>query len=103
MSNLALMLDARFLPEIHGRLKVHLLDLYDRNPTSSDDRVHLREAWPVFGQKEERESPQGSGFFCCWVRPRVLPSSWTGDWKVMAFGAPLLGGLSKCSCRWVAI
>jgi hypothetical protein len=34
-------------------VEVHVLDLYNRNPTTSDDRIALREAWIRFGRKYE--------------------------------------------------
>jgi hypothetical protein len=47
---------------VFARVEVHVLDLYNRNPTSSDDRIFVREAWARFGRKAEplepaRESP----------------------------------------------
>jgi hypothetical protein len=42
-----------FTPDISARVEVHFLDLYNRNPTTSDDRIAVREAWLRFGQKYE--------------------------------------------------
>lgn len=42
---------------ISAKVEVHVLDLYNRNPTSSDDRVALREAWIRFGKKYEALKP----------------------------------------------
>jgi hypothetical protein len=42
-----------FTPDISARVEVHVLDLYNRNPTTSDDRIALREAWIRFGRKYE--------------------------------------------------
>src|SRR5881396_955616 len=39
ISNVALIGEADFTPDISARLRIHFLDLYNRNPTSSDDRV----------------------------------------------------------------
>lgn len=60
LSNVALSVDAILTPGVRGRMKVHVLDLYDRNPTSSDDRVHVREAWLLFGG-EGAEAPWRGG------------------------------------------
>jgi hypothetical protein len=46
-----------FTPDISARLEVHFLDLYNRNPTTSDDRIALREAWIRFGHKYEALDP----------------------------------------------
>jgi hypothetical protein len=40
-------------PDISTRVEVHFIDLYNRNPTTSDDRIALREAWIRFGRKYE--------------------------------------------------
>ena len=38
---------------VFARVEVRLLDLYNRNPTSSDDRVFVRQAYVRFGDKPE--------------------------------------------------
>ena len=49
---------------ISAKVEVHLLDLYNRNPTSSGDRVELREAWVRFGRKDEALRPiQGTSVY----------------------------------------
>jgi hypothetical protein len=40
------------------KASIHFSDLYNRNPTSSDDRVFLREAWIRVGDKHEALQPQ---------------------------------------------
>jgi hypothetical protein len=35
---------------VEAKVEVHVLDLYNRNPTSSDDRIFVREAWVSFGR-----------------------------------------------------
>jgi hypothetical protein len=42
---------------ISAKIEVHVLDLYNRNPTSSDDRIALREAWVRFGRKFDAWKP----------------------------------------------
>jgi len=53
--------DAEFTPHIRAGLQVSINDLYERNPTSSDDRVFLRKAWLRFGQKREPLDPSAEG------------------------------------------
>lgn len=57
VSNVTLSADASLTPDIEARAAVHFLDLYNRNPTSSDDRVFVREAWVRFGPKYETLAP----------------------------------------------
>jgi hypothetical protein len=38
---------------VSAKVEVHVLDLYNRNPTSSDDRIFVREAWLRFGRKAD--------------------------------------------------
>ncbi len=49
--NLGLTLEANLTPDIFARAVVNFLDLYNRNPTSSADRIQLREAFVRFGKK----------------------------------------------------
>ncbi len=57
LSNVAVEADGDFAPGIHGRVRIHFLDLYNRNPTSSDDRVFVREAWLLMGHRVEGLQP----------------------------------------------
>src|SRR5512135_737170 len=43
--------EADLTPDIVARASIYFLDLYNRNPTSSDDRVFVREAWLRLGKK----------------------------------------------------
>lgn len=64
LSNLALIGEADLTPDITGLVRIHILDLYNRNPTSSDDRITVREAWVRFGKKSEAfEASSGSSFY----------------------------------------
>ncbi|MCI0414800.1 hypothetical protein L0222_18645 [bacterium] len=38
---------------ITGRLRVAVIDLYNRNPTSTDQTVNLKEAWMQFGRRAD--------------------------------------------------
>ena len=42
---------------VAAKASVHFSDLYNRNPTSSDDRVFVREAWIRIGDKHEALQP----------------------------------------------
>ncbi len=60
VSTVTLTGDAQFTPHIRAAFQLNALDLYDRNPTSSDDRLSLRQAWFRFGKKREPlEAGQG--------------------------------------------
>ncbi len=64
VSNVAVTLEADVTPDILARAVVHFIDLYNRNPTSSDDRISLREAWLRFGKKyEPLKLPPGSSIY----------------------------------------
>lgn len=64
VSNVALIAEADITPDISAKAEVHVLDLYTRNPTSSDSRVLLREAWIRFGKKHDVLKPiPGTSFY----------------------------------------
>lgn len=64
LSSASIQADGQLTPHISARVNVHFVDLYDRNPTSSDDLVALREGWVRFGVKPEvsRQTP-GTTFY----------------------------------------
>ena len=45
MSDVELGLDAQFTERFSGRVLVHVIDLYNKNPTSLDQDVFVREFW----------------------------------------------------------
>jgi len=51
ISSVAVQASGQITPVVSAHVDVHLVDLYNRNPTSSDDPVALREAWVRFGAK----------------------------------------------------
>ena len=53
ISNIALTAEGDLTPDILAKVVIHFLDLYNRNPTSSADRVFVREAFVRFGKKWE--------------------------------------------------
>ncbi len=57
VSSLALSADAELAPSIRAHARAHVLDLYNRNPTSSDDLVALHEAWLLVGRKPRMLEP----------------------------------------------
>jgi hypothetical protein len=48
-----LFLDADWGPSLLGHVKIDFVDLYDRNPTSTDHTVDLDEAWIRFGRQSD--------------------------------------------------
>jgi hypothetical protein len=62
LSNVAFLGEGEVSPGVAAKVSVHVLDKYNRNPTSSDERVFVREAWIRFGRRPaalegERGSP----------------------------------------------
>jgi hypothetical protein len=51
LQNLALTGEGDLGLGVSAKVEVHILDLYNRNPVSSDDRVFVRNAWLRFGRK----------------------------------------------------
>jgi hypothetical protein len=50
--------------EISARVKIDFIDLYDRNPTSTDKKVDVDEAWIAFGERQESLQPvDGTSFY----------------------------------------
>jgi hypothetical protein len=48
-----LIVDITPADSITGRLRLAVIDLYNRNPTSTDQTVNLKEAWMQFGKRTE--------------------------------------------------
>jgi hypothetical protein len=62
--NLALIAEGEPTSGMTVKAEVHVLDLYNRNPTFSDDRILLREAWVLIGTRPGfLELPEGSSFY----------------------------------------
>lgn len=57
ISNVALVGEGDFTPDISGRVVIHFIDLYTRNPTGAGAAVTVREAWLRFGRKFESLQP----------------------------------------------
>ena len=53
LSNVALLVDAVWGDGLAAHGKIDFIDLYDRNPTSSDKKVDVDEAWIRFGVEPE--------------------------------------------------
>jgi hypothetical protein len=72
ISNLALIGEGDLTPGVSAKVEVHFLDLYNRNPTSSDDRVFVREAWVRLGRKYEalEGDPHTSFYVLAGMAPR---------------------------------
>lgn len=61
LSVVTLSLDATWGDDLVGRVKVDVIDLHDRNPTSSDKKVDVDEAWIRFGYDPDPGALPGSG------------------------------------------
>ena len=72
ISNIALTAEGDLTSDILARVVVHVLDLYNRNPTSSADRVFVREAFVRFGKKWEslKEMPGTTAYLALGKAPR---------------------------------
>lgn len=57
LSDVEIGLDADFSERWAARVLVHVEDLYNRNPTSIDDRVFVREYWLRYGRVDRRHRP----------------------------------------------
>lgn len=57
-------LDLELPREISARVKIDFIDLYDRNPTSTDKMIDVDEAWIAFGERQESLQPiDGTSFY----------------------------------------
>ncbi len=64
VSVVRLALDTSYAGWFSAGLRVDILDLYDRNPTSEDSKVDVDEAWIRFGQETETARlPVSPGFY----------------------------------------
>jgi hypothetical protein len=72
ISNIALTAEGDLTSDILARVVVHFLDLYNRNPTSSADRVDVREAFVRLGKKWEslKEMPGTTAYLELGKAPR---------------------------------
>jgi hypothetical protein len=49
---------------VSAKVEVHFFDLYNRNPTSTDDKVFVRDAWVRFGRSySDLERPRGTSAY----------------------------------------
>jgi hypothetical protein len=72
LSNVSLVGEGDLTPGVAAKVQVHFLDLYNRNPSSSDDRVFVREAWVRLGPKYEplEGEPRTSFYVLAGMAPR---------------------------------
>ena len=57
LQNLALIGEGALTDGIDAKVRIHFYDLYNRNPTSSDDRFFIREAWIRIGHAFDKLEP----------------------------------------------
>jgi len=62
VSTLTLLFDARWSDVVFAHAKIDAIDLYDRNPTSTDHRVDVDELWIRFGRDPELALPGPGGY-----------------------------------------
>ena len=56
--------DVELPRQISARIKIDFFDLYDRNPTSTDKKIDVDEAWIAFGERQESLQPiDGTSFY----------------------------------------
>lgn len=53
----ALIMDFHVTDSVIGKVRIQFIDLYNRNPTSTDQTVDVKEAWLLFGQRTEFLKP----------------------------------------------
>ena len=64
VSTVSLLGDAHWGDRLRGHLKIDLIDLYERNPTSTDREVDVDEAWLRWGRGiTPGELPEGRGWY----------------------------------------
>lgn len=49
----SVLLDIQPAESVMGRIRINFIDLYNRNPTSTDQTVNVKEAWVQFGKRTE--------------------------------------------------
>lgn len=57
LASVSIQANGQLTPHVSARVDLHVIDLHDRNPTSSDDLVALREAWLRLGTKHDALRP----------------------------------------------
>jgi len=72
IQNVALIGEGALTDGVDAMIRVHFYDLYNRNPTSSDDRVFIREAWIRIGHAFDKLEPISgtSGYLLVGQAPR---------------------------------
>jgi hypothetical protein len=72
IQNVALIGEGALTDGVDAMIRVHFYDLYNRNPTSSDDRVFIREAWIRIGRAFDKLEPitGTSGYLLVGQAPR---------------------------------
>lgn len=57
----ALIMDFHLSDSVTGKARIQFIDLYNRNPTSTDQTVNVKEAWLLFGKRSDfMQSAEGT-------------------------------------------
>jgi hypothetical protein len=60
----SVILDIHVDDNVNGKVKINFIDLYNRNPTSTDQTVDVKEAWILFGTRTDFMKPvEGSHLY----------------------------------------
>ncbi len=64
VSKATVAVDVELPRQVSARVKLDFIDLYDRNPTSTDKKVDVDEAWVALGRRQESLAPiEGSSLY----------------------------------------
>ena len=101
VSKATLSVDVSLPRQVSARVKLDFIDLYDRNPTETDKKVDVDEAWIRSGGGRSR-SPRSRAppSTRSWARRRSSSASRSGAWRATASSRPLSTASPTCSCRW---
>lgn len=53
VSMAAVIMDLHLSDSVTGKVRIQFIDLYNRNPTSDDQTVNVKEAWMLFGRRTD--------------------------------------------------
>ena len=99
VSMAAVIMDFHFSDSVTGKARIHFIDLYNRNPTSADQTVNVKEAWMLFGRRTDfLQEVDGSRFMFFSEKRRNLNVSRNAIWKATDLFQLHLTGSKIFSC-----